>query len=178
MVQKTINIGIDLDGVIINKPPIIPKRLIEWLVKSHTNHNKKYRFPKTELERQARIASHHYKLRPPLLKNLKVIKGLEKDFQIYFISSRYRFLNHQTKQWFKNYYPTFDYKKVNINLENEQPHLFKEKMIKKLKINYFLEDDPRTINHLRNKTTCPVIRIKKDGQISKKLFSKTATPDK
>jgi len=170
---NSIKIGFDLDGVVVNKPPIVPKKTIEWLVKSHTNHNKKYRFPKTSLERQVRIASHHPKLRPPLSKNLKKIKTLNKltKFEIFCISSRYRFLNQRTKQWFKNYYPSFDYKKVNINLENEQPHLFKKRMIKKLKINYFLEDDERTINYLGKKLkNCSVIKISQDGQISKRLF--------
>ena len=174
MANKVIRIGIDLDGVVTNNPPIIPKKTIEWLVKSHTNHTKKYRFPKTKLERQVRIASHYHKLRPPLTRNLKTIKNLEesKKFEIFFISSRYRFLNNRTKQWFKNYYPTFDFKKVNINLENEQPHLFKERMIRKLRINFFLEDDPRTIAYLeKNLKNCPIIQIRKDGQIKKNLFS-------
>ncbi|MBL7078459.1 hypothetical protein ISS42_02280 [Candidatus Shapirobacteria bacterium] len=174
MTQKIIRIGVDLDGVVVNKPPIVPKKLIEWLIRSHTNHEKKYRFPKTNLERWIRIQSHHYKLRPPLSKNLQAIKNLEKlkSFEVFFISSRYRFLANQTRQWFKNYFPQFDYKKVFINLENQQPHLFKEEMIRKLKIDYFLEDDQRTISYLRKRSNlCPIIKINRDKQITKKLFS-------
>lgn len=179
MAQKIIRVGLDLDGVIINKPPAIPKRVIEWLIRSHTNHQKKYRFPKTKLEQWVRIKSHHWKLRQPLNQNLRAVQNLaeSKKYNIYFVSSRFSFLKAQTKNWFKYYFPNFDYKKVFLNRENKQPHLFKEKMIKKLKLDYYFEDDPLTIRYLRGKVNCPVLFIFQDGQIRPLLKSlKKASP--
>ena len=36
-------------------------------------------------------------------------------------------------------------------MKNEQPHLFKEKMIKKLQLDYFFDDDPLSYDYLKNK---------------------------
>ncbi|MFH1602055.1 MAG: hypothetical protein ABIB61_03815 [Candidatus Shapirobacteria bacterium] len=168
MTQKIIRVGLDLDGVIINKPPAIPKSVIEWLIQSHTNHQKKYRFPKTKLEQWVRIKSHHWKLRRPLNQNLKMVQNLAKSkkHDIYFVSSRFSFLKQQTKNWFEHYFPKFNYKKVYINLKDQQPHLFKEEMIKKLKLDCYLEDDPRTISYLKSKSRCLIIRVFQDEDIN------------
>jgi len=151
MEKKKIKIGVDLDGVIIGKPFFVPKDLMEWLVRSHNNSKTKYRFPKLKAEIYLRKKSHHWLLRPPIRKNLEAIKKLakKKNIEIYVISGRYGFLKEKTQFWLKKHQIKNLFKAIFINLENEQPHLFKEKILKKLNLDYFFDDDPIIIKHLK-----------------------------
>ena len=103
MSNKKIKIGVDLDGVIIGKPPLVPKKFLEYLFKGKRKNSRlHYRFPKSKLEQKIRILSHYWFLRPPLKKNLDQIKKLlkNKKYEVFFVSSRYSFLKNKTKQWF------------------------------------------------------------------------------
>jgi uncharacterized HAD superfamily protein len=153
--RKKIRIGFDLDGVIIGKPPFIPQFLLEALVREHKNRHLSYRFPDSNLERMVRVASHYPLLRPPIRKNIKIIKELNKsnNYSLYVVSSRYSFLEDRTKQWFRFYRLRKFFKEIHTNLKDEQPHLYKEKMIKKLKLNVFIDDDLPLLGYLRKRLT-------------------------
>jgi uncharacterized HAD superfamily protein len=150
---KIKKIGFDLDGVIINKPPFIPAFLMEFLVRAHNNKDLSYRFPKTKLEKLVRWVSHHPIFRPPIKKNINLIHELykNKNYELYVVSSRYSFLDKRTKQWFDYYCLDGLFKKIHINLKNEQPHLFKEGMIKKLNLDVFIDDDLLLLNYLKKR---------------------------
>lgn len=162
-----------MDGVIVGKPFFVPKRLLEWLVRGHSNSQKKYRFPNLKAEIWLRKTSHHWLFRPPLKKNLAIIKKLsrKKDFELYIVSSRYSFLKKRTEQWFKKHKIEKIIKEAYLNFKDEQPHLFKEKIVKNLSLDYFFDDDPIVINHLQKtieKTKFHL--IEKDGQAKIKEF--------
>ena len=172
MKKGKVKIGIDLDGVIVDKPFFIPKKLIEWLFRAHHNHGKKYRIPKWPLEILIRKKSHHWLLRPPIRKNLETLKKVinQNLAAVYIISGRYRFLSNETKVWFKKNKLEDLLKSAYINKKNLQPHLFKEKMTKKLKLDYFFDDDPIVINHLKAKIkglNCYLANKKKGIKIPK-----------
>lgn len=141
--MRGVKIGLDLDGVIIDKPPLVPKKLLEWLVHSHKNKGLAYRYPISWFEQLIRWLSHSPFFRPPIEPNLKFIKKLakNKNYKLYLISGRYSFLKDRTWEWLKRHKIENLFEKIFINLKNEQPHLFKEKMIKNLKIDIFIDDD-------------------------------------
>jgi uncharacterized HAD superfamily protein len=149
--RKKIKIGFDLDGVIIGKPFFVPHTLMEWLVRSRTNLALAYRYPDLRFERLIRYFSHHPLLRPPINKNIKLIHQLYKSnkYELYVVSSRYSFLEKRTKQWFKFYNLHGLFKYIYINLNNEQPHIYKAKMIKNLKLDVFIDDDLPLLNYLK-----------------------------
>lgn len=153
MKKKKIKIGVDLDGVIIDKPFFIPKKTIEWLFQAHHNHGRKYRIPNKHLEILIRKLSHHWLLRPPIDKNFIALKKIieKESLHVYIVSGRYSFLEKETERWFKKNGLATLLQKTHINKKNLQPHLFKEKMIKKLGITHFFDDDPIVIDHLKNK---------------------------
>jgi len=150
---KVIKIGFDLDGVIINKPPFVPMFVMDLLVRSRRNKGLSYRFPNTKLERFVRWFSHSPVFRPPIEKNINLIHELykNKNYELYVVSSRYSFLDKRTKQWFDYHCLDGLFKKIHINLNNEQPHKFKEKMIKKLDLNVFIDDDLPLLNYLKSR---------------------------
>lgn len=151
--QKRIRIGFDLDGVVIDKPFFVPQILLERLVRKKTDHQLLYRYPQSSIERQIRIASHHPVLRPPITKNINLIKELfrSKKYILFVVSSRYSFLEKRTKEWFRYYKMKKFFKEIYINLDDEQSHLYKEKMVKKLKLNVFIDDDKPLLKYLKSK---------------------------
>jgi hypothetical protein len=135
------NIGFDLDGVFIDKPPIIPKAIIEWLYKKH-NHNLSYRIPK-KWEQLVRKASHITILRPCIKTNRRYLKKMWdlNTHSYYLISGRFGFLEKETDKILSKHKINSYFSEKHINLQNEQPHVFKDRIIKKLKIDIYIDDD-------------------------------------
>ncbi len=153
MKQKKVRIGFDLDGVIIGKPFFVPERIMEKLVRQKMDHKLLYRFPQSSFERKIRYFSHCPLLRPPITKNIKLIQEISKSkkYELFVVSGRYSFLKYRTREWFSYYKLRKPFKEIYINLKNEQPHLFKERMIKKLKLNVFIDDDQPLLRYLQRK---------------------------
>ncbi|MGD8744031.1 MAG: glycosyltransferase family 4 protein [Candidatus Woesebacteria bacterium] len=151
--RKKTRIGFDLDGVIIGKPPLIPKKLIEYLYRGRINKRLSYRFP-GKVEMLIRWLSHSPFVRTPINENVNILRKISKnkDIELYAISGRYQFLKERTDQWLKAYKLEGCFKKVYLNEDNKQPHLFKKNLVEKLKLDYFVEDDPLVVGYLKKKT--------------------------
>jgi hypothetical protein len=134
-------IGFDLDGIFIGPPLFVPKTIVEHIYKK-SNKNLSYRIP-GEFEKKIRILSHYYLLRPPIKRNIKALMGLSKteNLSIFLISSRFSFLKSRTETWLKLRSITDLFKKMYFNYDNEQPHIFKDRIIKLEKIDKFVDDD-------------------------------------
>lgn len=151
--NKKIKIAFDLDGVIIDKPPLIPKKLLEWLFREGEKDIFSCRYPQGKVNQSLRKISHFYLFRPPIKKNLVFLKKIAKDkkIELYVVSSRYSFLNKETKKWFEKRGIDGLFKKVFTNNNDLLPHLFKEKVLKELKPDLFIDDDKDIINYLKEK---------------------------
>lgn len=151
--EKKIKIAFDLDGVIIDKPPLIPKKWLEWLFRGGKRDGLHYRFPKSKLEQRIRKLSHFYLFRPPIKKNIEFIKELAKNpkYGLYIISGRYSFLEEETKDWLSKRNIGGVFKEIFINFNDKQPHLFKEEVLKRIKPNIFVDDDYLSVEFLRQK---------------------------
>lgn len=146
-----IKVAFDLDGVIIDKPPLIPKKLLEYLFRGNPDPNHlHYRYPKTKIEILIRKLSHFYLFRPPIKKNIEFIKKLAKDpkYELYIISARYSFLKNETANWLKKRKIDYLFEKVIINLEDKQPHIYKQDMLEKIKPITFVDDDALLADYL------------------------------
>lgn len=141
-------IGFDFDKVFVNYPPLIPDSLVDFLYKGKFFKKTKrvedlsYRFPGS-IEQQIRILSHHHYFRRPINSNIQALRKIseKKDVQVYLVSSRFNFLKKTTKEIIDRYKIKKYFNKVYFNYENKQPHIFKEELIKKLKIEKYIDDD-------------------------------------
>lgn len=152
-------IGLDLDGIIIGRPPGIPKSVIEYLYRDHSKKDLSYRFP-CLWEQKLRRLSHLPEVRPPIWKNLKIIKNLrqrrirlgrKKNYQLFVISGRFSFLEDLTFAWLNKYQTRECFQEIYLNKNNLQPHIFKEKMLKKIKVDLFIDDDFDTVVYLASR---------------------------
>lgn len=135
------NIGFDLDKIFINTPPLIPKSLIEKLYKKRSNEVLTYRIP-GPVEQIIRNITHLPILRRAITENLIFIRNLPKENnEFYLISSRFKFLEKRTKNLTKKHKLDKIFNKMFFNFSNEQPHIFKNRIIKDLKLDYYIDDD-------------------------------------
>ena len=77
----------------------------------------------------------------------------EKKIQAYLITGRYSFLRKSLYRWLKyrGIYDLFD--EICISDKNEQPHMYKERMIRKLKLDMYIEDNWDIVRYLNSKLT-------------------------
>lgn len=151
--KAKIKIAFDLDGVIVDKPPLIPKKLLDRIFRGHGGSSLRYRFPKSKLEQKIRKISHFYLLRPPIMKNNEFIKKMSKSgkYELYIISARYSFLKKETDTWLLKRGIESLFMKVYLNENDEQPNLFKENILEKIRPDIFVDDDILIINYLKRK---------------------------
>lgn len=143
------NVGFDLDRIFISNPPFVPEKIILWLHKGNSNDSLKYRIP-GKFEQVVRIISHCPLFRQPIKENIEFMEKLvtENNHTYFLISSRFGFLKKTTEKLIKKYEIDKMFKSLHFNYANEQPHLFKSKLILKLKIDRYIDDDLSLLNFL------------------------------
>ena len=146
------NIGFDLDKIFIDYPPLIPNAIINRLYKQESNSVLLYRIPSTA-ERMVRILSHHPLFRPPITENINYVKNqaLENKNKYYLISSRFSFLEKNTTNLIKRYSLDKIFNAMYFNYSNNQPHQFKDEVIKKLDLDMYVDDDLQLLEYLVDK---------------------------
>ncbi|HEX7042210.1 MAG TPA: hypothetical protein VF189_03080 [Patescibacteria group bacterium] len=171
------NFGFDLDGVFVSLPPFLPAWIIESLYRDRDHTKLTYRMP-GNLEQKIRKLSHIPLFRPPLKRNITFLKSFAKQnkYNLYLISSRFGFLNSISYSILKRYGLEKIFHRVYFNTNNKQPHIFKDEIIKKLKIRYFVDDDLYLLKYLaqHNKTTTFYwFNSKTEGKIGENLIAIT-----
>jgi hypothetical protein len=142
MKKQCLRVGFDLDGVLLYNPARIFRPMIvfikKYLLKRDLN---KFYYPKSRFEQLLWFFLHKSSVWPaPGITELKkVVK--EKKIKAYIISARYESLEKDFEKWIKIIDPEKQFSGYFYNDKNEQPYLFKEKMIKKLKLDIFVEDN-------------------------------------
>ncbi len=147
------NIGFDLDKVFIDYPPFVSPKLIDKLYKKKDNGILLYRIPSYP-EQLLRRASHTPFLRPAIKENMDFLKRLpKKNNKLYLISSRFKFLEKRTEKLIKRYGLNEIFDEMYFNFENIQPHVFKQKIINKLNLDIYIDDDLSLIKHAAKTNT-------------------------
>ena len=153
-------IGFDFDKVFIDYPPMLPYFIIDFLYKGTSVFKKSgmkaeelhYRYP-GNMEQKIRVLSHHPTLRKPIKNNITFLKkiSVKKNYQTFLISSRFSFLKKRTEIILKKYKLDKCFDGIFFNFNDQQPHIFKEMTIKKLKIDAYVDDDLQLSLYLSKK---------------------------
>ncbi len=146
------NFGFDLDRVFINYPPFVPPSLINWLYRDLTKKELHYRYPKNPLEKAFRQLTHHHFFRPKINENIEFLKSFRASHphdKFFLITGRYSFLEKYTYKILERYELAKYFHEIHINLSDEQPHLFKEKVVKKFHIDSMVDDNLDLLLHLK-----------------------------
>lgn len=150
------NIGFDFDKVFIDYPPFVPDDLINWLFKDNSKKELTYRFP-GRIEQEVRKISHFGLFRPPIKENISFVQGLAKknNHKLFLISGRFGFLKEITQTLLKRYKLEAIFEEMIFNFADQQPHIFKDRVVEKLNLDAYIDDDLELLLFLqkRNKKT-------------------------
>ena len=159
--RKKLKVGFDLDGVILYNPIRIFRPLASSLkfIKPFLFHEKAdtFYFPNSQAEKLFWKLLHKTSFRVASgVSDIKILaeKGV---IEPYIITARYSFLKDDFHYWINqlNNRPYFRY--YHYNKDDMQPNAFKEKMIKELKLDVFVEDNWGVIQRLNS--TVPKTKI-------------------
>jgi len=172
------NIGFDLDKVFINYPPLISANIIDSLYRKKSSQDLTYRIP-GKMEQSIRVLSHHPIFRPPIKENMFLLRRITQDKKnnYYLISSRFSFLKKRTDSLVKNFKLNNYFSSLHFNYKDQQPHIFKDKKIKELKINIYIDDDLNLLKYLSSKNKNVKfywLNPKKAEKISSNLYAITS----
>lgn len=173
--RRPVRVGFDLDGVLFFNPLRVVRRPIE-LVKKHIlkKNTVDFYIPKSSLEKLIWKIAHMSSIRPA--SGWQKIRELTEAGLIepYLITARFECLKNDFARC-KSRISADDYfAGTHHNSKDEQPHLFKERMVKELDIQYFVEDNWNIVNHLSKNTNTKVIWISnvvdQDIQFEERVF--------
>ncbi|MFA5770685.1 MAG: hypothetical protein WC894_04300 [Patescibacteria group bacterium] len=151
--KKILKVGFDMDGVILYNPirfirPIakLLKPLKSFFLKQKSES---FYFPKSKIEQFLFYLLHKtsFKIDP----GIKYINDLVKAKKIkaYIITGRYSFLKKDYETWLKKINADSIFEKCYQNKDDLQPNEFKEKMIKKLNLDIYIEDNWDIVQKLK-----------------------------
>jgi len=150
--QQKIKVGLDFDGVIAYNPfRVIRAPITEFKRKVLKKRGVKFFVPHNKWQRALWTILHESSVFPaPGVKLLRemVEKG---EIEAHLVTARYSFLNQNLSLWLKKHGLEDLFTTINVNLKDEQPHLFKENTINKHKFDYFIEDNLDIVEHLERK---------------------------
>ncbi|GAB4219722.1 MAG: hypothetical protein Fur009_7190 [Candidatus Microgenomates bacterium] len=166
MKNKVIKVGFDLDGVLLYNPARIARPIIYFLKKIFLKRKiDKFYYPKNKFEKFIWLLLHKSSFFPQ--SGIDEIKKLIKNKKIkaYVISARYESLKDDFLLWKKKIDPEDLFSGWYYNEKDEQPYEFKAKMIKKLNLDIFVEDNwdivkKLKVNHVRRGQKLKVKKIK------------------
>jgi len=170
-------IGFDLDQIFIQYPAYISSKIVDRLYKQKTQEGLSYRIP-SRAEQLFRLATHTQTFRKPMKENLLFLAELKRNQRdsYYLITGRFDFLKKRTEAFIKkhNFDTIFD--GMYFNYKNEQPHLFKDSIIKKLHLDRYVDDDFDLLNYLAQRnanTTFFWLNKRKEGKVLDNLIAVT-----
>lgn len=160
MKKQPLRVGFDLDGVLLYNPARIYRPVIVFFKKIFLKKEiNQFHLPKTGWQKLIWLILHKSSFFPA--SGLNELKKLIKENKIeaYIISARYEFLKKDFENWLKKIDSSKYFKGAFFNNDNHQPYLFKEKMIKKLNLDIFVEDNWDIVKYLSSKVSTKIYWI-------------------
>lgn len=157
--KKKIRVGFDFDGVIFYNSARNLRAYI-YFVKRYLLGIKKTKFylPKNPLVQKIAFQLHKSSHRPNtgFEDFLKLIKNPK--YEVYIITARMSFMKDDIHDLLQDY-DLSGIKQIIQNHQDQQPHLYKLKLIKQLKLDYFVEDNWDIVKYLSTHSKTKIIWI-------------------
>lgn len=160
IMAKKIKVGLDFDGVVAYNPFRVIRTFVSFFKHNILGIKKlSFWYPRARWQQLFWIIVHESSVFPA--RGTKLLEKLVKEGKIeaHLVTARYSFLDDHLYNWLKKYRITHLFKTVTLNKKDEQPHLFKEKMIKDKKLDFFIEDNWDIVKYLDSKQKVKVYWI-------------------
>ncbi|KXK07585.1 MAG: hypothetical protein UZ21_OP11001001003 [Microgenomates bacterium OLB22] len=160
MRKKVLRVGFDLDGVLVYNPARIARLPITLIKKIFLpSRQKTFFIPTTDFQKSIFRLFHLSSIF--VAPGVSTIKELARnnDIELYIITARFDFLKDDFYAWLKRMGIRPVLKRAFYNKDNQQPHIYKEHLVKKLELDYFVEDNYDIVEHLSKTTKTTVLWI-------------------
>ncbi len=160
MATKPLKVGFDLDGVLLYNPTRVVRPLIVLFKHAFIKkREKKFTIPKSRPAKFIWKLAHYSSF--ATAGGLDDIERLVRAGKIeaHIVTARFDFLENDFKRKLKTLNKNGIFESAHFNKKNEQPHLFKERMIQELKLDAFIEDNYDIVSYLSKKHSTKVLWI-------------------
>ena len=116
-------------------------------------------YPEKKLQQILWTIAHESSVFPAV--GTKLLKKMVREgkIEVYLITARYSFLDDHLNKWLRRKKLRDIFTSINLNKNDEQPHLFKERIIKKHSLDFFIEDNLDIVKHLESSVPCKIFWI-------------------
>lgn len=149
MGKKTIRVGLDFDGVVAYNPFRVCRAPLAFFKRNILGAKKlNFWYPKEKWQQIFWKILHESSVFPA--KGVDLLRKLveEEKIEAHLITGRYSFLDNHLYNWLDKHRLRRLFKTININKNDEQPHVFKERIIKKYELEIFVEDNWDIVEYL------------------------------
>ena len=158
--KRKIKIGLDFDGVVAYNPFRVIRYPVAWFKKKVLKKKGlSFFIPKTWWQKGVWMIIHGVSIFPALGSARVIEMSRSGRFEFHLITGRLGFLGRQTEGWLEEYGLRKSFASININTDCHQPHLFKEKLMKNLKLDYYVEDNLDVVEYIKNKGKAKVLWV-------------------
>ncbi|MCX7996613.1 MAG: hypothetical protein N2691_02515 [Patescibacteria group bacterium] len=149
MKQAPLRVGFDLDGVILYNPARIIRPIVA-AVKRKLLKKKKLKFYVPQSPQERFIWRLFHKSSLFIAPGFSEIRPLvdSRKIEAYIVTARYDFLKEDFHSWLRKSGCQEYFHGWFHNKDDEQPHLYKEAMVRKLGLDIFIEDNLDIVRHL------------------------------
>lgn len=150
--KKKIVVGFDFDGVVAYNPARIVRLPISYF-KEHLLGNTSVSFfvPKTPMTRLLWALAHESSVFPAMGASLLRDLVRQGDIEAHLVTGRFGFLEENLLRFLRRWDLERVFTSVTLNTKEEQPHLFKERVIREKKFDYYVEDNWDIVQYLSRK---------------------------
>lgn len=150
--MKKIVIGLDFDGVVAYNPARLARFPISF-IKRHVLGVKKVQFfvPKTQLQRTVWALGHETSMFPSY--GASLLRELTHDglVEAHLVTARFGYLENGLYAFLQRWDLLDCFRSITLNKNEEQPHEFKERIVKAKKFVYYIEDNWDIVSHLSHR---------------------------
>lgn len=160
MSKKPLKVGFDFDGVLLYNPTrIVRAPVVLFKHFFMPRREKKFTIPKGKIAKFAWQLAHlsSFMIAPGLDEIERLVRAGK--IEAHIITARFDFLEHDFKKKLQQVNKSGIFTSAHFNKKNEQPHMFKERMINELKLDAFIEDNYDIVNYLSKKQVAKVLWI-------------------
>jgi hypothetical protein len=157
---KRLKVGFDFDGVIAYNPFRIVRPILAFLKKDVLGVKKlKFWYPRHRWQQIFWIILHESSVFPA--NGIDQFKTLVSNgtIEAHLVTARYSFLDGHLFRWLDRHKLRKYFKTINFNKRDEQPHLFKERLINKHQFDVFVEDNLDIVKHLHGRSKTKIFWI-------------------
>ena len=158
--KQKIAVGFDFDGVLFYNPIRLLRPLFD-AIRIHVLHvpSTTFYISKGRLSHFFMRIVHATSFMPNVgMREFQAMLG-DPRYEVHVITARQRFLAKDLFWLLQLYHITIDPRIVHYNDRNEQAHLFKERITKELKLDYYVEDNWDIVKYLTEHTKAHIVWI-------------------